>query len=162
MKKKKETNIQGDPADKPRLKAQAYSDEQMEEHKAKDRWGLPSSFIGIAMSAVVIIVQHALCLAVTLGVGDIFALEEFLAMAEKVRRASDKAHTAHGPSLTAFFFRDQTPNRSVACWSKMMITTRISFPPCSFGEVKCGRIFANESWQHAKNGPDLASTPCRF
>ncbi len=94
--------MQGDPADKPRLKAQAYSDEQMEEHKAKDRWGLPSSFIGIAMSAVVIIVQHALCLAVTLGVGGIFALEEFLAMAEKVRRASDKAHTAHGPSLTAF------------------------------------------------------------
>ena len=68
--------MQGDPADKPRVKAQAYSDEQMEEHKAKDRWGLPSSFIGIAMSAVVIIVQHALCLAVTLGVGGIFALEE--------------------------------------------------------------------------------------
>ena len=106
--------IQGDPADKPRLKAQAYFDEQMEEHKAKDRWVIPSSLIGIAMSAVVIIVQHALCLAVTLGVGGIFALEEFLAMAEKVRRASDKAHNAHGPSLTAFFFRDQTPNRPVA------------------------------------------------
>ena len=25
--------MQGDPADKPRVKAQAYSDEQMEEHK---------------------------------------------------------------------------------------------------------------------------------
>ena len=107
--------MQGDPADKPRVKAQAYSDEQMEEHKARDRWGLPSSFIGISLSAVVIIVQHALCLAVTLGVGGVFALKEFLTTAEKVRRASDKAHTAHGLSLTAFFFRDQTPSRSVAC-----------------------------------------------
>ena len=129
--------MQGDPADKPRVKAQAYSDEQMEEHKARDRWGLPSSFIGISLSAVVIIVQHALCLAVTLGVGGVFALEEFLTMADKVRRASEKAHTAHGLSLTAFFFRDQTPSRSVACWSKMMISTRILFPPCPFGEVKC-------------------------
>ena len=115
-----------------------------------------------SLSAVVIIVQHALCLAVTLGVGGVFALEEFLTMADKVRRASDKAHTAHGLSLTAFFFRDQTPSRSVACWSKMMTTTRISFPPCSFGEVKCGRVFANESWQNAKHVPDLASTPCQF
>ena len=70
--------MQGDPADKPRLKAQAYSDEQTDEHKAKDRRGLPSSFIGIAMSAVVITVQHALCLAETLGVGGVFALKEFL------------------------------------------------------------------------------------
>ena len=98
--------MQGDPADKPRLKVHAYSDEQMEEHKAKDRLGLSSRFIGIAMSGVAIIVQHSLCLAVTLGVGGVFALEEFLKMAEKVRRASDKAHTAHGLSLTAFFFRD--------------------------------------------------------
>ena len=30
--------MQGDPADKPRLKAQAYSDEQMEEHKAISSW----------------------------------------------------------------------------------------------------------------------------
>ena len=83
--------MQGDPADKPRLKAQAYSDEQMEEHKAKDRWGLPSSFIGIAMSEVVIIVQHALCLAVTLGVGGVFALKEFL------------AHSAHSFSHNCSF-----------------------------------------------------------
>ena len=46
------------------------------------------------MSEVVIIVQHALCLAVTLDVGGGFALEKFLKMAEKVRRASDKAHTS--------------------------------------------------------------------
>ena len=90
--------------------------------------GYTLSFIGIAMSEVAIIVQHALCLAVTLGVAGVFALEESLKMAEMFRRASDKAHAAHGPSLTEFFFRDQTPSRSVACWSKMMITTRISFP----------------------------------
>ena len=40
-----------------------------------------------SLSAVVIIVQHALCLAVTLGVRGVFALVEFLTMAEKVRRA---------------------------------------------------------------------------
>ena len=37
--------MQGDPADKPRVKAQAYSDEQMEEHKARDRWGYPILYI---------------------------------------------------------------------------------------------------------------------
>ena len=133
--------MQGDPADKPRLKAQAYSDEQMEERKAKGRWGLTSSFIGIAMSEVAITVQHALCLAVTLGVGGVFALEEFLKMAEKVRRASDKAHTAHGPSLTAYFFRDQTPSRSVACWSKKL------HPDKTLGEAPQVRYLAGLLYQ---------------
>ena len=115
--------MQGDQADKPRLMAQAYADGQMEEHKAKSRQGLLSSFIGIAMSAVVVTVQQAPCLAVTLGVGGVFALKEFL------------AHSAHSFShncsfrlnfLLVFFL-----NKPLA--GDYLVTIPPSLAPCGSG-----------------------------
>ena len=49
--------------------------------KLKPYWGLPESF-GDVLAIAVELVTHALCLALTLSIGGVFALEEFLIEAE--------------------------------------------------------------------------------
>ena len=75
--------------------AKPNSEAQIEEHKAKGRWGLSSILAGVPIS-VVLVVQNTLYLALTLGAGKVCALEGFCLSV----RFPDTAPFSHSTDLT--------------------------------------------------------------